>query len=287
MFDLWVVSNALIKVALYLSGFLSAGGAIVLLLYRESLSRISDDIAKKTAGSLALALFAAGLSYLQRAAALTGDIQSAWDFEILGILWQTPVGTVLMLRVFGFCLLLISFLEFKLNRLVGLVGGIVLLASFTQIGHVYDLNSLVFQLLLLAHLVVVSFWIGILWPLQRLSSDVTLSEEATEVAHRFGKHASTLVPLLFIAGVLIGWNLLGGLSQLLSAPYGQTLMIKLGFFTILLGFAAANKLRFVPAMRRQEESAYDHLVQSIKIERALMFAILITTAWLTSALTLP
>ena len=287
MFDLWVMGNALIKISLYLGVFLSAGSAIVLFLYRDSLSRISKDMAKKAAGFLALGLLAAGLSYLQRAAALTGDIKSAWDFEILGILWQTPVGTVLILRVIGFCLLLISFLEFKLNRLVGLVGGIVLLASFTQIGHVYDLDSLVFKLLLLVHLVVVSFWVGILWPLQRLSSDVTLSEEATEVAHRFGVHASVLVPLLFIAGILIGWNLLDGLSQLISTPYGQTLLIKLGFFTVLLCLAAANKLRFVPAMRRQEERAFDHLVQSIKIERGLMFIILVTTAWLTSALTLP
>ena len=79
MLDLWVMSTALIKLALYLGVFLSTGGAIVLLLYGKSLSRISQDIAKKTTGFLAIGLLAACLSYLQRAAALTGDIQSAWD----------------------------------------------------------------------------------------------------------------------------------------------------------------------------------------------------------------
>jgi len=54
-----------------------------------------------------------------------------------------------------------------------------------------------------------------------------------------------------------------------------------------LVLAAANKLRFVPALRSGDPSAARHLSKSIQVEWVIISALLGTTAVLTTNLTLP
>ncbi|MEN8749688.1 CopD family protein, partial [Marivita sp.] len=83
------------------------------------------------------------------------------------------------------------------------------------------------------------------------------------------------------------WLLLGDLRALVTTGYGQTLLIKLVLVGAVLTLAAANKLRFVPAMQAGDDKAARHLARSIEIETAVILVVLAATATLTSLLTLP
>ena len=86
---------------------------------------------------------------------------------------------------------------------------------------------------------------------------------------------------------MMAWLILGDLRLLATSGYGQALVVKLGLVGALLALAAANKLRFVPAMKTGDGKAARHLARSIQIETAVILGLLATTAALTSVMTLP
>ena len=96
-----------------------------------------------------------------------------------------------------------------------------------------------------------------------------------------------MVPALIVAGFWMAWLLVGDLRALISTGYGQALLLKVLFVGLLLILAAANKLRFVPAMLDGDTKAAQHLARSIEVEALIVLAVLTTTATLTTVLTLP
>ncbi|WP_299077105.1 CopD family protein [uncultured Ruegeria sp.] len=104
-------------------------------------------------------------------------------------------------------------------------------------------------MLLLLHIPGIAFWIGALGLLCALSQRPEYRSNAAVLGHRFGQAASVIVPALIVAELLIAWMLLGYLCALTTTGYGQTLLIKLALAGAVLTLAAANKLRFVPAMQ--------------------------------------
>ena len=85
----------------------------------------------------------------------------------------------------------------------------------------------------------------------------------------------------------MGYQLVGSFTALVGTGYGQALIIKVLLIGGLLGLAAANKLRFIPALRAGDPAAASHLSKSISVEWLVILAVLGTTAVLTTHLTLP
>lgn len=92
---------------------------------------------------------------------------------------------------------------------------------------------------------------------------------------------------LILAGLLMAWIVLGGISALLTTGYGQTLLAKMLLVGALLTLRAVNKLRFVPAMLAGDKQTAGHLTRSIEIETGIILTVLAATALLTSVLALP
>ena len=67
----------------------------------------------------ALGLFATILSFSLRGAILTGDVSGMTDPIMLNLLWSTPVGTALALRVVGLSLLLVGHFLGHIGALAG------------------------------------------------------------------------------------------------------------------------------------------------------------------------
>ena len=76
--------------------------------------------------------------------------------------------------------------------------------------------------------------------------------------------------------------LTGNPLDALASPYGALFAVKLALFASLLGLAAFNKLRLVPALRAGDAVAAARLRRSIGLEFAVVLAILVTTATLTT-----
>ncbi|WP_299892504.1 CopD family protein [uncultured Ruegeria sp.] len=285
--DIWGIGAILSKLMLYVGIGGSTGLLIIRAAFADLVSPLSDRMSVQVALLAALALAGSVLGFMLRGAALTGGPDGLTDPEMLGLLWQTPVGDVLVSRVTGVVLIIVGvFIPFG-GQWIALAGGLLALWSFAQIGHVPELELKGVRLLLLLHLLGVAFWIGILGPLRTLSQRPEYLSNAAMLGHRFGQAASVIVPALIVAGLLMAWMLLGDLWALTTTGYGQTLLIKLALVGAVLTFAAANKLRFVPAMQAGDEKAARHLARSIEIETAIILVVLAATATLTSVLSLP
>ena len=234
----------------------------------------------------ALGMIGAVIGFALGGAALTGDASGMTDFEMLSLLWTTPVGTALVYRLVGLGLLVIGLLLGRPGIWISAFGGAIALWSFVAVGHIPNRNSLWLDTLLFIHLVTVALWIGILAPLKRLANERAVTE-AAQLGDSFGQLAAFFVPLLILAGLILGYFLVGSASALIGTGYGQALIAKVMVVALLLGLGALNKLRIVPQLMAGDVNAALHLSRSISFEWIAVVLILTITAILTSVLNLP
>lgn len=279
--DLWGLASIATKFALYLGVLTSVGTVLATSLFRMTGYRHFGF------GFALLGIAATVFGFSLAGAALTGDASGMIDPEMLGLLWSTPVGTAVALRLAGLGLLIVGLFLGRIGLMLSMIGSGLALWSFVTIGHIPDRGSLPLNIVLMFHLAAISVWIGVLSPLRSLSLDASRVSDAVDIGHRFGRMATVFVPLLIIAGGYMSYVLVGSLSALLGTGYGQALIIKVLFVAGLLALAAANKLRFIPQMASGDPAAADQLAKSISYEWTVIVAVLLTTAVLTSVLTLP
>lgn len=279
--DAFGLAAIVTKFALYLGVMTSAGTVMATLMFRLERTR---GLAMTFA---VLGIVAAILAFSLRGANLTGDVSGLTDPEMLKLLWTTPVGTALLLRLVGLGLLIAGLFMGRVGTWVSVLGGVIAIWSFDQVGHVSGLETTLLDLALMLHLLAVALWIGVLTPLKRLASSSSTYASAADVGHRFGVVASATVPVLIIVGGYMGYQLVGSFTALVGTSYGQAMIIKVLLVGLLLGLAAANKLRFIPALRTGDPAAANHLSKSISIEWIVILAVLGMTAVLTTNLTLP
>ena len=283
--DPWQLAAALARFLLYLGVLGSAGLVFAHIVCRREIRRARGMLGRQASALAALALAAAGLGFSLTGAAMTGDASGMADAEMLGLLWRTPAGTALAIQAAGLVLLLGGLLLPGRGLWVSGAGGLIALWSFSMVGHVADAGAAWLQAVLLAHLAAAAFWIGILAPLRSLAaSDLPA---AAALGTRFGRIAVCTVPLLIAAGIVMAWRLLGDFSALVTTAYGYTLLAKIAGVGVLLSAGAANKLRFVPAMRRGGRAAAAGLRRSIALEWFAVAAVLLLTAALTGLAGLP
>ena len=279
--DAFGLAAIVTKFALYLGVMTSAGTVMAMLMFRlERIRGLAMTFA-------VLGIIAAILAFSLRGANLTGDVSGLTDPEMLKLLWTTPVGTALLLRLVGLSLLIAGLLMGRVGTWVSVLGGVIAIWSFDQVGHVSGLETTLLDLALMLHLLAVALWIGVLTPLKRLASSSSTYASAADVGHRFGVVASASVPVLIIVGGYMGYQLVGSFTALVGTSYGQAMIIKVLLVGLLLGLAAANKLRFIPALRTGDSAVANHLSKSISVEWIVILAVLGMTAVLTTNLTLP
>jgi putative copper resistance protein D len=279
--DAFGLAAIVTKFALYLGVMTSAGTVMAMLMFRlERIRGLAMTFA-------VLGIIAAILAFSLRGANLTGDVSGLTDPEMLKLLWTTPVGTALLLRLVGLSLLIAGLLMGRVGTWVSVLGGVIAIWSFDQVGHVSGLETTLLDLALMLHLLAVALWIGVLTPLKRLASSSSTYASAADVGHRFGVVASASVPVLIIVGGYMGYQLVGSFTALVGTSYGQAMIIKVLLVGLLLGLAAANKLRFIPALRTGDPAAANYLSKSIRVEWIVILAVLGMTAVLTTNLTLP
>lgn len=287
--DIFALFSISVKFTLYVGVFFSAGTVFYIVLFEKSEARPAFSPQKFIHRFITLAMLSTLAVYALRAASLTGEWSGMVDPEIWGLLWQTPIQTAFVLRIIGVILIALGACISSIGKPFSVTGSIIMLASFGQVGHIITLSDLniIATILLLIHLIGISLWAGILFPLYRLTTHPNLIITTANVAYRFGLFASFFVPLLLMAGGWLVYQLVGSLDNLLSTGYGQVLLCKMILVTGLLGLAAVNKLRLAPALKAGDVTQLNPLRASISVEIMLMLAILMATAILTSVLALP
>ncbi|WBB98050.1 copper resistance protein CopC [Solwaraspora sp. WMMA2080] len=134
----------------------------------------------------------------------------------------------------------------------------------------------------LLHLVTAAVWLGGILGLGHLLSRRTDTPSATQragVVAAFSQTAALLVALLAVAGVLLGWRIVGSWSALLGTTYGLVLLGKVAAVAVLVGIAGWNRYLLVPRTRRPdtEAAALRSLRRTVRAEAVLLVGVLAVT----------
>lgn len=272
-----VVSGGLwaAKLVIYAALFVGLGGAFF---------RAWTGVAgARPAASWLVALLAAGLVTTPISVGLQG--LDALDLPLAGlaqtVAWRTGLETAYGLTAIAAeVALLVGIVAIAAKspvaaRAVSLAGLIGIGLALALSGHVgtaeprWLTRSAVFL-----HGVGVAFWIGALAPLM-----VALrTDEGRRLLARFTRLAPYPLAVLVVSGIGLAVVQLDRVDALWTTRYGAVLVCKLAAVTALLGLAAINRYALAPRFQAQGIVAARPLAITIKIELALVLAILALVA---------
>ncbi len=293
--NLWEAASVLSKLFFYIGAASALGGSVSLLLYgdgrRYSVTRI---LSYQLIGAL-LGFNAVLINFLVQVGQINGrGIAGAFDWTMAKILMDTSLGDLSLYRLVGFVVLIAASLLLlrqtsQLSSAPGMnfyrqillfngLGFILLLLSFRYGGHVSVLSVPV-QLALALHFTAFAIWIGSLFPLQVLTASDDFANLQI-VLRKFGDHAIIFVGALLVAGVVLVLSLIHSPAELIDTFYGRSLLVKLILVLGLLGIAAVNKFRLVPAI--MEIGGVAAFRKSLRLEIAVATLLLVVTGYLST-----
>ena len=285
--ETWIYATWLVKVILYLGIAFVIGGAFCYFLLGRYVE-IKETILKYMTIGTGLGLFSSVLGFfiLIGSFANTG-LSGMWDSNYINILVNTPTGHVSIIRSISFALLLIFMIvklskgTIDISKTEGAIFTILLtpiVLSFSQLGHVTNL-PLFAQALLSIHVLVMSLWMGSLYPLWKTSKKIN-GLPLKERMHQFGQIAAFIVGILIACGLSIALLLFKDFNTLINTPYGHGFIIKILFVLSILLLAAFNKWYFTP--RLQDPKFAKQLGYAILFEMSLGLSILLATGYITT-----
>ena len=295
MMEIWDILRPLTKFCLYLAMFIAAGGLIFEILFRRRVPEATTQYVSHLIGIAAWAgLVLVGARLSVAAGTLGGDLASMGDPVLLGLVMKSPLGMSSVLAGIGFAMITVmGRVKARGEQAARVVAAATVLLSLTVVGHATTLGAITGVLLTL-HLGGVAFWLGALLPLRQMcasadegAGDGESAFVLADVADRFGWIAQRVVAVLILAGVAYAAILTGSVVALLTSVYGLVLLAKIGLVAGLLGLAARNRIRIVPALQAGDLSAVRQLRTSIDREIILALAILVMSSLLTTSLNLP
>lgn len=242
-----------------------------------------------------VALVATGINFYAQVGSFAEDGWTGmFDATYVSMLWDSAVGNSVAIRVLALGSLLIMLIVLMQSRkfsvsamqygsmvwvtIIGCVFVVALAATFTLIGHTTALPVLM-RLLLSIHVSIALLWMGSLLPLW-WACRVFEVHQLQDLMQRFGVIAMGFVTVLLVCGLVVAYQLLGSITELVTTPYGRMLLAKVALVAVILGFAAVHKWRLVPQLTNPQ--AVSRLERSIRLEALVGLGILIVTVLLTT-----
>jgi len=278
-------------------------GSPLLLLYGNPLSASATgrDLKwiKLLLSAAALSVLAATIfGFLAQTSHLAGSLALAFQPESLqAALWDMDFGKSSLVRA-GFSVLALAAIMLLPtgNKLWwGCAAiGVAIGASFAWMGHGAATGGKIGILHLagdIAHILAAAGWIGALVVfgivLMRPSPDFSASKAICASLASFSGIGTAFVAIIVASGLinsafLVGWDV----QRIASTFYGQVLIVKLLLFALMLGLAARNRFRHVPALtnalqsQASSQQAMADLRRSIFLETCVAAAVLALVAWL-------
>lgn len=281
------------KLLIYI-GSASLIGGWFLLLINSGHSGFRSFIRRSMLAGAIAGLFAVGINfYAQVGSFAESGWEGLFDPDYQMMLWDSPVGNSVILRLAGFALALIIIVFFRFarqptstssplwktgNSILFFVSLVLLSSAFALTGHTAE-QTLLIRLLLWVHVFIALLWMGSLLPLW-YACGVMEAKPLKQIMHRFGLAAMGLVAVLAVCGGVIIWQLLASPAELVTTAYGRVLLLKIGLVVGILGLAALHKFRLVPQLTGRPEAM--KLRRSILVESLIGLGILVVTVLLTT-----
>jgi copper transport protein len=147
--------------------------------------------------------------------------------------------------------------------------------------HAAALGSPLAILLDWAHLSAMSAWLGGLLPLFLLLRSTSLPPGV--LVPRFSRLALVCVAVLALTGMYSAIIHVGTLDALTQTTYGWALIVKVGFFGLLVLLGAINLLALSPRLSNESGSAARTLNITVRVELLVGLVVLLAAGFLASA----
>lgn len=284
----WDVAAIALAAAGFAAVCQAAGASLFVALYGGRMAGSERCIRRLGAAAAAIGIASVTTRTLLEPAHLAGSAAGIADGSLHLLVMTSDIGTAAALRLAG--LAVIAIMLCRRGRAAGtaaVIGAVLACVSFALSGHTVasPIRPLLLPLLT-AHLLLASLWFGALWPLRILTRRES-AVAAGAILTDYSRLATALVPALALAGMAMAAVLAEPLAAIPESPWGRLLLLKLALFTLLMGFAAVNKLRLVPRLSAGDPRAAMALRFSIICEIALILLIFATTAVLTGLFSPP
>ncbi|HVW70049.1 MAG TPA: CopD family protein [Steroidobacteraceae bacterium] len=261
----------------------AAGAVFFAAAFGPALTISAAGIRKLAQASATIAVCVVAVQYVLEAARMAGDMAGIFDDQLQALAWDSNVGGSFVVRELGLLLIVAGTRRVAAVRgfaLLGVLGAVLVAVSFTLMGHtVHHAHRPILAPLLLAHLLIVAFWFGALWPLCLVSQRES-RERAARVVRLFSATAFWLVPVILIVGVAMAALLLPDIAAL-RQPYGRLLVTKVILFAVLMALAALNKWRLGPALQSPDLQAGRAFRGVVISEYVIIAGVLAVTAVMT------
>ncbi len=276
--------------ALSYVALLLAGGLTINLSWTARGIRLHDAVRRR-------------LLRLQRGAALAAVVIAAVEVAVSGA-YQRGAGmgglietasldpslvgddlTVLVLQAIGLGLAVVLAGR-PTPSLAGDIGAALAVWSPALVGHTRAYEPVSLLVLTDAlHLSAGAVWLGGLVGLAVVLPSVAGRErDGALVLSRFSTVAAALLAVLAVAGVLLGWRILGSWSGLVDTTYGRLLVVKVGIALVVAGVAAWNRYRLLPRVSDGPHEARRRATYGVRrvvlLEAALLVGLLGVTGFL-------
>ncbi len=277
----------LTKALAYGALLLGAGGALFLALFGTRLNASTEAVRSAAMMASGVGAVAVLVCYLLEAGRMAGEIAGVMDHAMQRRLIHLPLAAATSARLLGATLLIAGIAPRDGEaKILAVIGATLVTASFLLVGHsVTHEPRWLIVLLLEVHLLVAAFWIGSIIPLI-LVARREAPAVAYQVVERFSALAVVLVPTMAVAGLVMGWMLIGGHYSIRDA-YTASLTGKFGLLVLALGLAALNRARLGPALVAGTDSAVRRFSLSLSIELFILLGVVALTATLTSLFSPP
>ncbi len=291
----WLVASVVLKFCIYLGVAAGIGGSIVAALAIRRQGEWPGTLPPGYVGVIAACGTGVAVSlayfFVRVGAFSASGFSGMFDPPIVEMLWQSPVGEALRLRVVGFLALAAVIIAYPIISVspgfastcflaIAYIGGAVALTySFGATGHTTDLETYG-RVALSVHLGGAMWWAGGLYPLwcaARSLEPIAMQR----YMHRFGRVAGALLAAMLAGGGLLLYLLLLAPEDKVSPAYAISMGLKLSFVIALLFIAARHKWRSVP--RLLESGGVARFQRSLRIEVMLVMALLVLTAVFSTA----
>lgn len=205
------------------------------------------------------------------------QLSDVLDMSILSTVLMSNVGAAAGLRLSGGLLLLImpAAADDAFDRGMRFSAAALILASFVFGGHAAA-DSFWAGVIAAIHVAVAAWWLAALIAMR--GACLRSAEHAVRLVRRFSSIAPIAIGLLIIAGEL----LVATLVDLALTAYVRNLSVKLIIVGVILIVAAYNRYVLTERVLAGDAGALKRLRRAIDIELALMVAVLMATAIMTT-----
>ncbi len=279
----WSVAALVVKALLYVTCLTAGGGALFIAIFGRQLSERERRFVVRFTRAMAVGALVLTVARVMTLSAMLGDdLPSLWDRDLIQIILDGSEGRATAVRAIGLIGIAAFSFGTSASQAAAVLGAFAIAGSFALTGHTGSIGPWNLpRILLAAHVLAVSYWIGALVPLFKIASSPEFSRVGA-ILKRFGNIAALVVPGLIAAGLILLWLLLGSLEAIFTSTYGRLVLLKLAFVAGLLMLAAINKLRLTSGVAAGDPAAVASLRWSIAGEMALAAAILLVTAAFTT-----